>query len=128
MPLGEFFRLVGSENSYFITRRESRQGHLMLWDKKMSSRNTLKKVGFHRLSERDLIIRLYAEDHHVVEVVSFFFYFVFRRWRVFSKNTARWEDISDSIDNDTERGKGEVASVILPILVEYDEDEFDRLP
>lgn len=123
MPLREFFRLVGTKNSYFIACRESRQGYFMLWDKKMPSRNTLKIVCFHRLSERDLIIRLYAEDHHVVEVVSCLFYFVFRRWLVLSENMARWEYVPDSIDNNTERGEGKVAGIVLPMLAECNEND-----
>lgn len=95
----------------------------MLWDKKLSSGNTLKIVCFHRLPERDLVIRLYAVDHHVVEVVACFFYFVFRRWLIFPENTARWEDIPDSVDDNTERGKREVAGVVLLMLVECNEND-----
>lgn len=85
----------------------------MLWDKKLSSRNTLKIVRFHRSPERDLIAGLCAEDHDIVKVTTVFFDFILRRWLILSKDTARREDVGYGVNHDAERWKRKVAGVVL---------------
>lgn len=94
----------------------------MPWDKKLPSRQSLKVVWFYRFPEYDLIGGLYAEDHHVVKVSAYFFNFVFGGRFIFSENTARWEDVFNSVNDNAERWKRKVASVILHVLVACNKD------
>lgn len=58
MPLGKLFRLVGSQNSHLFARRESRQGHFVLWNEELPSGNTFQVVRFYRFPKPDLVIGL----------------------------------------------------------------------